>query len=75
MILEARSMLVIEPVVHRFGAFTVPSGRCVILRRTDGSRVNTSLWEKGVDFHADPALFHSVYEDLRARHAAALTPA
>jgi hypothetical protein len=65
----------VEPVVHRLGAFTIPSGQCVILRRPDGSRVNTSLWEKGVDFHADSALFRAVHQDLRNRHAAALTPA
>jgi hypothetical protein len=61
--------ITVEPVVHRLGGFTVPSGRCIMLRRTNGVRVNTSLWEKGVDFHARPEVFRALYQDLRDRHA------
>ena len=61
--------ITVEPVVHRLGGFTIPSGKCIMLRRTNGARVNTSLWEKGVDFHARPEVFRALYQDLRDRHA------
>ncbi|WP_433381954.1 PH domain-containing protein [Actinoplanes sp. CA-142083] len=64
--------ITVEPVVHRVGGFAIPSGKCIMLRRPNGARVNTSLWEKGVDFHARPEVFRALYQDLRDRHAEAV---
>ncbi|MFI5897143.1 PH domain-containing protein [Actinoplanes sp. NPDC051513] len=64
--------ITVEQVGHRVGAFAIPSGKCIMIRRGDGARVNTSLWEKGVDFHAQPERFRALYQELRDRHATAI---
>jgi hypothetical protein len=46
-------------------------GRTVVLELRDGSRVNTALWAKGIDFHDRPGVYRQVYADLRERHRVA----
>jgi hypothetical protein len=62
-------------VVHRFGGFELTSGATVLIERQGGRTVRTSLWAEGIDFHAQPGLFRSVYDGLRERHRTALTAA
>ncbi|MBU2670973.1 PH domain-containing protein [Actinoplanes bogorensis] len=45
----------------------IPAGRAVVLTLRDGTRLNTSLWERGMDFHGRPQMFRSVCRDLRRR--------
>lgn len=57
---------------HRVGGLRIPSGMTVLIERTGGPDVPTSLWSQGIDFHSQPGAFRAVYHDLRERHAAAL---
>ena len=59
---------------HRLGPWKIESGMTVLIDHRDGSTVNTDLWAKGIDFHARPAVFRAVYQELRTRHQAAQTP-
>ncbi|WP_127507674.1 PH domain-containing protein [Actinoplanes solisilvae] len=59
----------VEEVVHRLGPWRIPAGRTVILTLRDGVRLNTAMWERGLDFHRRPAEFHAVYQELRRRIA------
>ena len=63
----------VESVAYGIGSFSVSSGRCAFIRLAGGSRVNTSLWEKGVDFHRQPDVFRAVCRDLREQLSAATT--
>jgi len=69
---DAIDSIDVEPVSYRFGAFSIPSGRCAFIKPAGGgARINTSLWEKGVDFYAQPDLFREVCRNLRERLDAA----
>ncbi|GAA4605495.1 hypothetical protein BJY16_005411 [Actinoplanes octamycinicus] len=59
----------VEDVVHRVGPLRVPSGRTVFLVLRDGTRVNTAMWQRGLDFHHRPRLFREVCRELRDRVA------
>jgi hypothetical protein len=65
----------LHDAAHRIGRLRIPSGMTVLIERTNGADVPTSLWAQGVDFHNQPGAFRAVYHDLRERHAAALRPA
>ncbi|MDQ7908372.1 PH domain-containing protein [Phytohabitans sp. ZYX-F-186] len=65
----------LHQAAHRLGRLEIPSGMTVLIERTDGADVPTSLWAQGVDFHNQPGAFREVYHYLRERHAAALRPA
>ncbi|BCB86420.1 PH domain-containing protein [Phytohabitans suffuscus] len=65
----------LHQAAHGIGRLRIPSGMTVLIERTDGADVPTSLWAQGIDFHNQPGAFRAVYHDLRERHAAALRPA
>jgi hypothetical protein len=59
--------ITIEQVVSRIAGWAVPSGKSIVVTLHDGSRVNTSLWEQGIDFHDRPEVFYALGRELRER--------
>jgi hypothetical protein len=67
---DAVDNIIVENVIHRIISFSIPSGRCAFVLLDNGSRVKTSLWENGVDFHSCPEDFYATCQTLRQRLAA-----
>ncbi|MBM2615210.1 PH domain-containing protein [Actinoplanes sp. LDG1-06] len=57
----------VEEVVERVGPWRVPAGRTIMLTLHDGRRLNTAMWERGLDFHGRADVFRAVYQELRDR--------
>ncbi|GAA4949796.1 PH domain-containing protein [Actinoplanes utahensis] len=57
----------VDEVVHRAGPLRIPAGKTVFLALRDGGRVNTAMWEQGLEFHHRPQLFREVCRQLRQR--------
>ena len=57
----------VEDVTYRAGPLPVPAGRTVMLTLRDGTRLNTAMWRRGMDFHNRPQMFHSVCQELPSR--------
>jgi hypothetical protein len=63
--------IMIDESTVRYGVLAVPTGPTVVIELHDGTRVETPLWAKGIDFHFRPHLFRRVYQVLREQHSAA----
>jgi hypothetical protein len=66
---EAIEAVTVEDVVYRAGPCHVPAGKAAILILRRGGRVNTTMWERGMDFHRRPQMFRTVCRELRRRIA------
>jgi hypothetical protein len=59
----------VEDIVYRAGPLRIPAGKTVILTLYHGDRLNTAMWQQGMDFHRRPQMFRTVQQDLRRRVA------
>jgi hypothetical protein len=61
-------------LVDKIGSWRIDAaaGNTVVLELRDGSRISTSLYAKGIDFHNRPGVLRDLLTHLRARHRTAI---